>query len=506
MSNDWQSVDIGGGGFVTGMDIAPDNTMVVRTDTYGAYIWNGAQWQQLLTSTSMPTAFVIPSSGQGVYEIRIAPSNTNILYMEYSGYVFRSNDRGANWTQTNFAPVNVDVTDPYRMNGQKMAVDPHNPNLVYVGTSRDGLFVTTDAGVSWQRVGALPVSAQDSNGVYPGITGITFDPTSGISGGRTNVIYASSNGHGVYQSTNGGTTWTLIGGPSDVESATLSTTGTYYAVGNNSVWQFANGVWTQFDPRIFQDPHTVSVNPFNPLHIVVAAGGGSLNQSLDGGVTWSGQNWGTELSATDIPWLATSGEYMTMGNVLFDRLAPNTLWASAGVGVWTTTVPQNMSWSTPIVWKSQTIGIEQLVANEIIVPPDGHPIFASGIVHFYVDDPDIYPSSYGVGNSNYFSMGWSIDYASTTPSFLVAINDWWGRRADRTLSDGGQTGTPPHDAIACPTPRLRKHCGEFATGNYMGAGQPCGSPIYPGWCPDLASDRSPGGDGLERLPLCLLPQ
>ena len=40
-----------------GMDIAPDGTMVVRTDTYGAYIWNGTQWQQLVTSTSMPAAF-----------------------------------------------------------------------------------------------------------------------------------------------------------------------------------------------------------------------------------------------------------------------------------------------------------------------------------------------------------------------------------------------------------------------------------------------------------------
>src|SRR5207244_5575668 len=48
-SNVWKPLDIGGGGYVTGIDIAPDNTMVVRTDTYGAYIWNGTQWQQLIT-------------------------------------------------------------------------------------------------------------------------------------------------------------------------------------------------------------------------------------------------------------------------------------------------------------------------------------------------------------------------------------------------------------------------------------------------------------------------
>ena len=56
-SNNWQTLKVGAGGWLTGMDIAPDGTMVVRADTYGAYIWNGTQWQQLVTSTSMPAAF-----------------------------------------------------------------------------------------------------------------------------------------------------------------------------------------------------------------------------------------------------------------------------------------------------------------------------------------------------------------------------------------------------------------------------------------------------------------
>ena len=40
-TNTWQTLDVGAGGCLTGIDIAPDDTMVVRTDTYGAYIWNG---------------------------------------------------------------------------------------------------------------------------------------------------------------------------------------------------------------------------------------------------------------------------------------------------------------------------------------------------------------------------------------------------------------------------------------------------------------------------------
>ena len=58
------------------------------------------------------------------------------------------------------------------MNGQKMAIDPNNPNVVYVGTPQNGLFVTTDGGTTWQSVSAVPVSLTDQRRHYPGITGI----------------------------------------------------------------------------------------------------------------------------------------------------------------------------------------------------------------------------------------------------------------------------------------------------------------------------------------------
>src|SRR3984885_5034417 len=56
-STEWRSLRIGAGGFVTGVDISSDgSTRVVRTDTYGAYIWDVSQdqWKQIVTSRSMP--------------------------------------------------------------------------------------------------------------------------------------------------------------------------------------------------------------------------------------------------------------------------------------------------------------------------------------------------------------------------------------------------------------------------------------------------------------------
>ncbi len=439
----WKPLDIGAGGYLTGIDIAPDGTMVVRTDTYGAYIWNGTEWQQLVTSTSMPAAFVATGNAQGVYEIEIAPSDSSILYMMYEGYVFRSDNKGATWTQTSFSRVTENPNDPYRMNGQKMAVDPNNSNVVYVGTPQNGLFVTTDGGATWQSVTGLPVSLKDTNGAYPGITGLEFVPSSGVSDGKTNTIFASSYGNGVYESTNGGASWSqLSGGPSDVEYAAVSSTGIYYAVGDNntSLWHYTNGAWTELLSNANvggNGIHTVAVDPFNPDHIVVSTPSGNLDQSLDGGATWSGIDWNNTLSATDVPWLAGTGQYMSIGGTAFDPLVPGKLWTSSGVGVWNTTLPQ--SFKTHITWNSQSSGIEQLVANEIIVPPGGNPVVASWDRSFFsVADPNTPATTYGVSGQKAFAAGWSIDYASSNPTFLVGIADWWGVEESGYSTDGGQ--------------------------------------------------------------------
>ena len=182
-ASNWQTLKVGAGGAITGIDIASDGTEVIRTDTYGAYIWNGAQWQQLVTSSSMPAAFVAAQFGntaQGVYEIQVAASNTNILYMMYDGYVFESNNKGTTWTQTNLAQVTANPNAGASGFGEKMAIDPNNPNIVYAG-SANGLFVTTNGGTTWTSVSAVPAGLSNVNGSgnYPLISGIMFDPAIG---------------------------------------------------------------------------------------------------------------------------------------------------------------------------------------------------------------------------------------------------------------------------------------------------------------------------------------
>ena len=440
-SNTWQPVNIGAGGYLTGLDVAPDGTMVVRTDTYGAYLWNGSQWQQLVTSSSMPSAFVTPNlDDQGVYEIQIAPSNSNIMYMMFDGDVFKTTNKGTTWTETSFAQVSTNIGDIYRGWGQKMAIDPNDPNIVYAGTPLNGLFVTTNGGTSWQSVNGVPAGVV-SSGDSPGITGLEFDPA------NTNVIFAASYGNGVYETTNAGASWSILsGGPGSVQYATISSTGVYYAVGDNDsdLWSYANGTWKEL---LTGQIDAVAINPSNPNEIVVANGTDQLNESLNGGTSWEGWTTNATLGQGDTPWLSVTAPYLSASALAFNPLEPNELLATGQNDFWTTTVPQTITSTTPIVWTSQGVGIEQLVANEIIVPPGGDPVVASwDRGFFYISNAQDVASTFGPVDSSAISAGWSINYASSDPSFLVEISD--GSYVDSTTelsgysTNGGQTWTP----------------------------------------------------------------
>jgi hypothetical protein len=445
-TSSWKTLKVGAGGFIRGIDIAADGTMVNRTDTYGAYIFNGGSgvWQQLINSTSMPTSFVFPGEATGVYEIRIAPSNTNIFYLSFVGYVFVSSNRGTTWTQTGFASVgsgDMNPNDNYAQYGQKMAIDPVNSNVVYAGTEQKGLFVTTNGGNTWTAVSAVPVSTT------AGITGITFDPTSGTTSGMTNIIYAGSYGNGVYISSNAGASWArLSGGPTTVVNSAMSSTGIYYATDGTSLWSYKSGAWTQLINNGGNGLQAVAVNPSNANAIAIITPGGNLNVSYNAGQTWSGINWGNTVSSPDIPWIAHgnsengASSYLDIGNMIFSSTNPNELIASAGTGVWNTPMPSATASTVP--WTDQSAGIEQLVANQILVPPGGQPVLASwDRPFFYISSLASYPATYGPIASDNIVAGWSIDYASSSPKFLVGIAEWWGTENSGYSTNGGASWT-----------------------------------------------------------------
>ncbi len=128
--------------------------------------------------------------------------------------------------------------------------------------------------------------------------------------------------------------------------------------------------------------------------------------------------------------------------MLFDPTKANRLWFAEGIGVWFTDVPDTSATPKSITFTSRSKGIEQLVANEVIAPPGGKPVVASwDRPVFYVADRDAFPSTHGPDNEHAIVMGWALDYASTDPTFIVALMNWWGIEKSGYSTDGGRTWT-----------------------------------------------------------------
>ena len=451
----WKVLRVGGGGWLTGLDISPDGSArVVRTDTYGAYLWNEArqQWTQLVTADSLPVSDIGLDRDAGVYEIRVAPSLPTRLYMSYGGYVYRSDNSGSRWTRTGFSRATMNANDGFRTSGPKMAVDPANPDVVYMGTPRNGLQVSSNGGRTWHTVAGIPASAATEKGEYPGIAGIAFDRSSGTSAGKTRTIFASSYGHGVYRSTDAGASWTYLeGGPRSISHGKIAKDGAYYAIGDEgvSVWRYAAAAWTEITPAARSQPpakgswSTVVIDPFDAARVIVAKEGGSLTFSQDRGATWD-DGGVIRRTAQDVPWLAwTQESYMSVGDMLLDPITPDRLWFAEGIGVWHATVARDRTNLSPITFISQTAGIEQLVANQIVAPPGGKPVLASwDRPVFFVDNSAQYPTTHGPDNQRAIVMGWALDYAWTSPAFIAGLFNWWGIEKSGFSLDGGRTWAP----------------------------------------------------------------
>ena len=128
----------------------------------------------------------------------------------YGNGVYKSTDGGKNWTH-----LGLDETHHIG----KVAIDPRNPNNVFVAAigklyapnPERGLYRSRDGGRSWQKVlgdenvGAVEVVIDPSNSqvVYAGLWNTRRPPW---------FTYAPTNGPGggIFKSTDGGTTWTRL--------------------------------------------------------------------------------------------------------------------------------------------------------------------------------------------------------------------------------------------------------------------------------------------------------
>jgi len=447
----------GAGGFLTGLSIANDDTMIVRTDTYGAYLWNATalspvgttgEWQQLVNATSMGSAVNGNTQGSilfatGICEIQIAAKNSQIMYMIANTYIanqnppyqalYKSTNQGASWTATGFTALNFQCTlgsdnagalNVVKAWGPKMSIDPTDATAqtVYVGTGANGLWETTNGGTSWSEVStsSVPVALQDGSSNYPGYVVV-------MSGFTAGDVFAYSYGNGVYLKHSG--SWSNIssGGPSVVTSAQIDpNTGYYFAVdGSGNAWRYIIGTgWKEIyttggdnATAIAVDPDTASGGASN--HIVIGDTNGNINESTNAGTTTpTFGGWITACNGTcssDVPWLAIFG--VTIDVLYFDRLTAKTLLAPTDRAFW------NVNYAGGSAnWASQSRGIEQLVGTRILVPATAAPVTASWDSAVFTPNLRGYPSTFYPGGTG-LAAGFGLDFCSSSTGTIIADVD-----------------------------------------------------------------------------------
>ena len=440
----WQSVNTQGMGYVTGLVVHPlaPNDIYIRTDVGGAYRFdrNNQYWVPLLDRFGRGE-----SETYGVESITTDPTDINTVYIAAAhgriitgsnvfnpAEVFVSHDRGTTWSATGLAPqaLYIGANDDYRgTTGERLAVDPNQPSVVYFATRENGLWqgITSASppAMNWSQVGGgLPASTTS-----PGISFVLFDTSAGVtSTGATRNLYAGVCGSGVWASVDGGITWSEISSTANPARAALASDGTLFVTfggdeggTTGSVGRYKSGAWTDITPQNNGKSYSgVSSDPTNPAVVVVAVNANiQIFRSTDQGNTWSAITVGP--FAYQPHYYPAGAGFWGNAALAIDPASPKRVWQTNGYGV----IETEDITAASTIWTWQMSNLEELVVQEVKVPPvqsvsgsggSGADLFSAvaDMVGFRYASRDIVPQV-TIESFSYVAQATGISYCGSQP-------------------------------------------------------------------------------------------
>ncbi len=495
----WKSVQIVGGGFVDGIIFHPteNGLCYCRTDMGGAYRRNPEtlKWEPLLDWLSYDDLNLM-----GVESIALDPSNPEMVFLScgtYSnsrtpyGAILRSDDRGNTFSRTD-VPFKMGGNEDGRGNGERMAVDPNNGSIIYLGTRHDGLWKSIDRAVTWNKVESFPdVTENPPDNMHNkdslrfwrwmnqgcGINLVIFDPKSGAKGKPSSTIYVGvslKNRENFFYSHDTGKTWKPVSGQPikyRPTHAVLSSDGNLYITYGSSpgpsrmrdggVWKYniKNGTWTDISPDK-PDPETrpfgyaaVSVDKQNPTCLIVSsynryeiANGEDIFRSTNGGKTWKQVflNGGI-LDSTMAPYTSRTGIHWLF-DIEIDPFNSDHAMFTTGFGGYETFNLSDMDKDKPTTWSIMSTGIEETVGLDLHSPPKGAQLISAigdygGFVHWDLDKP----SPEGNFDNPRFGNTNDLAFAENNPDIMVRVGNATNYNPDKNIGyslDGGKSWQP----------------------------------------------------------------
>ena len=301
----WSNLSDGAfGGSIGAVDIAPSDPATIYVGTGSACIrGNTSAGHGLYKSQDggRTWAFIgLPEAGQ-VGDLVVHPSNPDLVYVAALGHafgknpergVFRTTDGGETWEHVLAIDDSTGVVS--------LALNPYNPRELYAGAWRaerkpwtlisggpnSGVYKTTDGGDTWSKLGG---------GLPTGIVGKVGVAVSPANPDRVWAIVEAEPDGGLYRSDDAGTSWTRVNSENKLRQRAWYYTHvvadpqdehTVYVL-NVSMQKSVDGGKTFEAISVpHGDVHDLWINPNDPKTMAVANDGGS-QVTVNGGRTWS---------------------------------------------------------------------------------------------------------------------------------------------------------------------------------------------------------------------------
>ncbi|MEU4292768.1 RICIN domain-containing protein [Kribbella sp. NPDC026596] len=455
----WKNAQVVGGGYVTGLVFNPREKGLLygRTDMGGAYRWDTAaeQWIPLADWVGETDWNLL-----GIDSLATDPVDPDRLYLGAGTYtndwagngaILRSTDRGRTFQRTDL-PFKLGGNEPGRGAGERLVIDPADHGTLLLGTRKNGVWRSTDYGVTWSQVSSFPVKDGASSGA--GISFVTYGPAG------SNTVYVGVNDKytSLYRSTDGGNSWQAVSGrPTGQmpQHGVVSGDGSLYltytnAIGPNdvtagSVWKYtpAGGAWKNISPS--QGGYGFSglaVDPQKPSTVMVTTldrwwPQDELYRTTDGGTTWKALADKSVRDASGAPYVGTGiGHWMTA--LAIDPFDSGHVLYGTGNGIWRSKDANASDSGGTSHWISGARGLEETSLADAIAPPGGATVITSmgdqgGFRH---DSLTEVPA--GRLKNPLMSSSTDIDFAQSAPAVMVRVGTG-GAQDGAYSTDGGSS-------------------------------------------------------------------